>query len=150
MVRRNSCCPEEASRLAATPAGSAPAASPPAAVADQQADPVPAGERAVEADRQLVRGMDVVERARDFLGAHLDSGDLVLPAGVSYTFAGSFENQVRSERIGPEQRGVDLLVAGAGVTAVDEDWRRVRVGRGSQTWFLDDTLGRRCDHDYGQ
>ena len=42
--------------------------------------------------------VDVVEAARDHLTDLLDTGDLVLPAGVSYTFAGSFENQVRSEK----------------------------------------------------
>jgi len=40
---------------------------------------------------------DVVERARDFLNSKIASGDLVLPAGVSYVFTGSYENQIRSE-----------------------------------------------------
>ncbi len=42
--------------------------------------------------------VDVVEAARDYLQARRDAGELVLPAGVSYTFAGSFENQVRSQK----------------------------------------------------
>jgi copper/silver efflux system protein len=41
--------------------------------------------------------VDVVERARDYLEAKVASGDFEIPAGVSYTFAGSYENQVRSE-----------------------------------------------------
>jgi Cu(I)/Ag(I) efflux system membrane protein CusA/SilA len=42
--------------------------------------------------------VDVVEQAQTYLQGRIDSGDLALPAGVSYTFAGSYENQVRSER----------------------------------------------------
>ncbi len=40
--------------------------------------------------------VDVVEECQAFLQAKLDSGELVLPAGVSYTFAGSYENQLRA------------------------------------------------------
>lgn len=40
----------------------------------------------------------VVEDARAFIQARLDAGDLKLPPGVSYTFAGSYENQVRSTK----------------------------------------------------
>lgn len=40
----------------------------------------------------------VVEDAQAFLSARIASGELVLPAGVSYRFAGSYENQVRSEK----------------------------------------------------
>jgi Cu(I)/Ag(I) efflux system membrane protein CusA/SilA len=40
--------------------------------------------------------VDVVEAARSALEARLASGELQLPAGVSYSFAGSFENQIRS------------------------------------------------------
>ncbi len=42
--------------------------------------------------------VDVVEEAQAFLQRKIDSGELVLPAGVSYTFAGSYENQVRSQK----------------------------------------------------
>jgi len=42
--------------------------------------------------------VNVVESARDHLKSLIDEGELALPAGVSYTFAGSFENQVRSEK----------------------------------------------------
>ncbi|HPF69555.1 MAG TPA: efflux RND transporter permease subunit, partial [Candidatus Krumholzibacteria bacterium] len=42
--------------------------------------------------------VDVVEAARDHLQQLRDRGELVLPEGVSYTFAGSFENQVRSQK----------------------------------------------------
>ena len=42
--------------------------------------------------------VDVVEDADAYLQAKIRSGELDLPKGVSYTFAGSYENQVRSER----------------------------------------------------
>jgi Cu(I)/Ag(I) efflux system membrane protein CusA/SilA len=42
--------------------------------------------------------VDVVEQARDYLVTLRDSGELAVPEGVSWEFAGSFENQVRSER----------------------------------------------------
>ncbi len=47
------------------------------------------------------RGMaevDVVEDASRFLREKIEAGQLVLPAGVSYTFAGNFENQVRAQK----------------------------------------------------
>lgn len=42
--------------------------------------------------------VDVVERCQDFLKQKIESGELELPAGVSYTFAGSYENQVRAQK----------------------------------------------------
>ncbi len=42
--------------------------------------------------------VEVVEDASRFLQKKIDSGELVLPAGVSYTFAGNFENQVRAQK----------------------------------------------------
>lgn len=42
--------------------------------------------------------VDVVEDAQAFLQEKIDSGELVLPAGVSYTFAGNYENQLRSQK----------------------------------------------------
>ena len=42
--------------------------------------------------------VDVVNRARQHLQDKRESGALTLPAGVSYSFAGSYENQVRSEK----------------------------------------------------
>jgi Cu(I)/Ag(I) efflux system membrane protein CusA/SilA len=42
--------------------------------------------------------VDVVEDAQQYLRGKLDSGELELPAGVSYSFTGSYENQVRSEK----------------------------------------------------
>ncbi|NKB67701.1 MAG: MMPL family transporter [Candidatus Latescibacteria bacterium] len=41
--------------------------------------------------------VDVVEACRDYLEAKLASGNLVLPNGVSYAFAGSYENQLRAQ-----------------------------------------------------
>jgi len=42
--------------------------------------------------------VDVVEQAQRFLQNRIDSGELVIPAGVSYTFAGSYENQIRAAK----------------------------------------------------
>ncbi|HUU82540.1 MAG TPA: efflux RND transporter permease subunit [Phycisphaerae bacterium] len=42
--------------------------------------------------------VDVVERADAYLKEKIRSGELELPAGVSYSFAGTYESQVRSER----------------------------------------------------
>ncbi|MBD3321677.1 MAG: AcrB/AcrD/AcrF family protein, partial [Chitinivibrionales bacterium] len=42
--------------------------------------------------------VDVVQNARHYLQTKIDSGELVVPDGVSYVFAGTYENQVRSEK----------------------------------------------------
>jgi Cu(I)/Ag(I) efflux system membrane protein CusA/SilA len=42
--------------------------------------------------------VDVVHDAGREIERRIQSGDFVLPAGVSYVFAGSYENQVRSEK----------------------------------------------------
>jgi Cu(I)/Ag(I) efflux system membrane protein CusA/SilA len=42
--------------------------------------------------------VDVVEDAQSYLKEKINSGELDIPAGVSYSFAGSYENQVRSEK----------------------------------------------------
>lgn len=42
--------------------------------------------------------VDVVEQAQRYLRDKIDDGSLKLPTGVSYTFAGSYENQVRSQK----------------------------------------------------
>ncbi|HRA86734.1 MAG TPA: efflux RND transporter permease subunit [Planctomycetaceae bacterium] len=42
--------------------------------------------------------VDVVEDAQAFLQEKINRGELVLPAGVSYTFAGNYENQLRSQK----------------------------------------------------
>ncbi len=42
--------------------------------------------------------VDVVEASQTFLQEKLDSGEFVLPAGVSYSFAGNYENQLRSQK----------------------------------------------------
>jgi Cu(I)/Ag(I) efflux system membrane protein CusA/SilA len=42
--------------------------------------------------------VDVVEDANEYLKQKIETGELEIPAGVSYTFAGSYENQVRSEK----------------------------------------------------
>ncbi|MGE4285644.1 MAG: efflux RND transporter permease subunit, partial [Phycisphaerae bacterium] len=42
--------------------------------------------------------VDVVERCRAFLSEKNASGELIIPAGVSYSFAGNYENQIRSQK----------------------------------------------------
>ncbi|MFH1571116.1 MAG: efflux RND transporter permease subunit, partial [Gemmatimonadota bacterium] len=42
--------------------------------------------------------VDVVEQCQAYLQQQRDQGELVLPPGVSYTFAGSYENQKRAAR----------------------------------------------------
>ncbi|MHC4677563.1 MAG: efflux RND transporter permease subunit [Planctomycetota bacterium] len=42
--------------------------------------------------------VDVVEQCQQYLKEKINTEELVLPAGVSYTFAGSYENQVRAQR----------------------------------------------------
>jgi Cu(I)/Ag(I) efflux system membrane protein CusA/SilA len=42
--------------------------------------------------------VDVVEDSQAYLDSKIESGDLNISNGVSYTFAGSYENQVRSEK----------------------------------------------------
>ncbi|MGB2866365.1 MAG: efflux RND transporter permease subunit [Sedimentisphaerales bacterium] len=42
--------------------------------------------------------VDVVEECKRYLQARIDSGEFVVPEGVSYTFAGSYENQIRAAR----------------------------------------------------
>ncbi len=41
--------------------------------------------------------VDVVQSAQAYLSARIDAGELIIPEGVSYAFAGSYENQIRSE-----------------------------------------------------
>jgi copper/silver efflux system protein len=45
-----------------------------------------------------VAELTAVDRARDALRTAIDRGELIVPDGVSYTFTGTFENQVRAER----------------------------------------------------
>ncbi|MBT6638479.1 MAG: efflux RND transporter permease subunit [Candidatus Marinimicrobia bacterium] len=42
--------------------------------------------------------VDVVESAQDYLNSLIQSGELDVPNGVSYTFAGSYENQIRASK----------------------------------------------------
>lgn len=42
--------------------------------------------------------VDVVRRCQAYLGAKIESGELQLPPGVSYEFAGTYESQVRSQK----------------------------------------------------
>ncbi|MGC1391485.1 MAG: efflux RND transporter permease subunit [Bacteroidales bacterium] len=45
-----------------------------------------------------VAEVDVVEKAEAFIKAKIESGELVLPAGVSYKFAGNYEQQIRATK----------------------------------------------------
>ncbi len=42
--------------------------------------------------------VDVVEEAGELLRDKIDSGELVMPEGVTYSFAGNYENQLRATR----------------------------------------------------
>lgn len=42
--------------------------------------------------------VEVVEEAAAYIQGKIDSGELTVPAGVSYRFSGSYENQVRAEK----------------------------------------------------
>jgi Cu(I)/Ag(I) efflux system membrane protein CusA/SilA len=42
--------------------------------------------------------VNVVDDAQRLLKSKIDSGELKIPAGVSYSFAGSYQNQIRSQR----------------------------------------------------
>lgn len=42
--------------------------------------------------------VDVVENAQQFLDEKIQSGELLIPDGVSFAFAGSYENQLRAEK----------------------------------------------------
>jgi Cu(I)/Ag(I) efflux system membrane protein CusA/SilA len=42
--------------------------------------------------------VDVVEESQRFIQNKIDQGELVVPAGISYKFSGSYENQVRAEK----------------------------------------------------
>lgn len=42
--------------------------------------------------------VDVVEECQEFLEQKIASGEFILPPGVSYSFAGNYENQVRSQK----------------------------------------------------
>ncbi|WP_425401113.1 efflux RND transporter permease subunit [Aeoliella sp.] len=42
--------------------------------------------------------VNVVEDAQRYLKKKIDSGEFVVPPGVSYTFAGNYENQIRSQK----------------------------------------------------
>jgi len=42
--------------------------------------------------------VDVVEACREYLESKLESGGFTLPPGVSYSFAGTYENQIRAQK----------------------------------------------------
>ncbi|MCA8959378.1 MAG: efflux RND transporter permease subunit [Planctomycetes bacterium] len=102
--------------------------------------------------------VSVVEEARRYLEGKIESGELVVPAGVSYEFAGSYENQVRAAQrlrvVLPLALGIIFLILyfqfrRVGVTLMVFSGVFVAWGGGfvmlwlySQPWFLDvDLLG---------
>ena len=42
--------------------------------------------------------VEVVEQAKGFIDSEINSGNLLVPEGVSFSFAGSWENQVRAQK----------------------------------------------------
>ncbi len=42
--------------------------------------------------------VDVVENAQELIQENIDSGKLIVPAGISYRFTGTYENQLRAEK----------------------------------------------------
>ncbi len=42
--------------------------------------------------------VDVVEQAKQYLQEKIDTGEFVVPKGVNYTFAGTYENQIRAQK----------------------------------------------------
>ncbi|MBT2160254.1 efflux RND transporter permease subunit [Zobellia barbeyronii] len=42
--------------------------------------------------------VNVVENAQKLIQEHIDSGELVVPKGISYMFTGTYENQLRAEK----------------------------------------------------
>jgi Cu(I)/Ag(I) efflux system membrane protein CusA/SilA len=42
--------------------------------------------------------VDVVEHARDYINSKIASGQLKVPGGVSYEFAGNYQNQIRAQK----------------------------------------------------
>ena len=45
-----------------------------------------------------VAEVDAVEQAENYLKTKVESGELKLPAGVTYSFAGNYQNQIRAQR----------------------------------------------------
>lgn len=48
--------------------------------------------------KQDVAEVDAVEQAQTYLNHLISRGEFILPSGVSYTFAGNYQNQIRSEQ----------------------------------------------------
>ncbi len=48
--------------------------------------------------KQGLAEVDVVEEAQTYLASKIERGELIIPAGVSFKFSGSYENQIRAEK----------------------------------------------------
>lgn len=42
--------------------------------------------------------VDVVDQANEYINAKIESGELVIPAGITFKFAGNYENQIRASK----------------------------------------------------
>ena len=96
--------------------------------------------------------VDVVENAQAHLNALIKSGELQIPAGVNYTFSGSYENQIRASKrlsvIFPLVLGIillilylqfhDLKVVGLVFTGIIIAWSGgfILIWLYNQAWFL--------------
>ena len=96
--------------------------------------------------------VDVVENAQEHLNALIKSGELQIPAGVNYTFSGSYENQIRASKrlsvIFPLVLGIimiilylqfkDLKVVGLVFTGIFIAWSGgfILIWLYNQVWFL--------------
>jgi Cu/Ag efflux pump CusA len=78
--------------------------------------------------------VDVVEQTKAFLEEKIASGELVLPAGVSYTFAGNYENQIRAQKRLSIILPLSLLVFSAILVAWSGGFLMIWLY--GQDWFL--------------
>ena len=97
--------------------------------------------------------VDVVEQCQAFLDEKIELGELVLPPGVSYKFAGNYENQLRSQKtlalILPIALFVIFIIlyfqfksvatAGLVFSGIGVAWAGgfLMLWMYSQTWFMD-------------
>ena len=96
--------------------------------------------------------VDVVENAQAHLNSLIKSGELQIPAGVNYTFSGSYENQIRASKrlsvVFPLVLGIimlilylqfkDLKVVGLVFTGIFIAWSGgfILLWLYNQVWFL--------------
>ncbi|MBI4773189.1 MAG: efflux RND transporter permease subunit [Deltaproteobacteria bacterium] len=100
--------------------------------------------------------VEAVDQARTYLTYEIERGEFVIPAGVSHTFVGSFENQVRAQKklmvILPLSLFViliilylhfnNLITASLVFTSIGVAWASgfIMLWLYGQSWFLDFTI----------